>query len=689
MGGIGKTTLARNAYQDPLIIEHFHIRAWVTVSQDYSAQRILSTLLGSMEEYNTGRFGNINDHEKLYKILKGRRYLIVMDDMWSTSAWDDVGRIFPDDNNGSRVLLTTRLSDVADLAGSSSPLHQMHLMDEHQSWNLLQRKVFEHQRCPPDLEDIGKEISRRCGGLPLAIVVIAGFLYTTTPNFWWEIAENLNSAIATTDGQFQKILSLSYTHLPHHLRPCFLYMSAFPEDYEIHTRKLIKLWIAEGFIQSSNSRSFEEVAEEYLEDLVNRSLVMVSRRKSSGKIKSCSIHDLMRELCMRKAKQEKFLLHVTDGIIAKKSIKNQRRLCVTESDLNCLANIFGSTTRTIIYFPHGTGSTGHLENFTFLRLLDVVYDHFNFSHSEETVRFPAHVFELFHLKYLAFYFPITGNGRHVEIPSVISNLENLQTLIIPKKSHQPCIVDLPLEIWRMPQLRHIICFYIGRLPNPEEGATSALENLQTLSEVRDLVCTESIVKMIPNVTKLGLFFSQDENDHQDYHLENLERLRKLEKLKLTANKALHFRRGKVNPTFPRTLKKLSLSGWELSCEDMRIVGSLPNLQVLKLKNFALDGDTWETTEGEFSQLKFLLLHYTDLGHWISESSHFPILKCLFLHHCQYLSEIPDGIGDIPTLELIEVKGDNIYLAQSAKQIQEIQREYGNYDLEVLCIDCIF
>ncbi|KAL9165908.1 hypothetical protein ABFS82_06G200600 [Erythranthe guttata] len=608
MDGIGKTTLARNAYQDPLIIEHFHIRAWVTVSQDYSAQRILSTLLG-------------------------RRYLIVMDDMWSTNAWDDVGRIFPD--NGSRVLLTTRLSDVADLAGSSSPLHQMHLMDEHQSWNLLQRKVFEHQRCPPDLEEIGKEISRRCGGLPLAIVVIAGFLYTTTPNFWWEIAENLNSAIATTDGQFQKILSLSYTHLPHHLRPCFLYMSAFPEDYEIHTRKLIKLWIAEGFIQSSNSRSFEEVAEEYLEDLVKRSLAM---------------------LCMRKAKQEKFLLHVTNGIIAKKSIKNQRRLCVNESDLNCLANIFGSTTRTIIYFPHGTGSTGHLEHFTFLRNCKV---------------------------------PCTCNGRHVEIPSVISNLENLQTLIIPKKSHQPCIVDLPLEIWRMPQLRHIICFYIGRLPNPEEGATSALENLQTLSEVRDLVCTESIVKMIPNVTKLGLFFSKDENDHQDYHLENLERLRKLEKLKLTANKALHFRRGKVNPTFPRTLKKLTLSGWELSCEDMRIVGSLPNLQVLKLKNFALDGDTWETTEGEFSQLKFLLLHYTDLGHWISESSHFPILKCLFLHHCQYLSEIPDGIGDIPTLELIEVKGDNIYLAQSAKQIQEIQREYGNYDLEVLCIDCIF
>ncbi|EYU39490.1 hypothetical protein MIMGU_mgv1a0204861mg, partial [Erythranthe guttata] len=346
--------------------------------------------------------------------------------------------------------------------------------------------------------------------------------------------------------------------------------------------------------------------------------------KSSGKIKSCSIHDLMRELCMRKAKQEKFLLHVTNGIIAKKSIKNQRRLCVNESDLNCLANIFGSTTRTIIYFPHGTGSTGHLEHFTFLRLLDVVYDHFNFSHSEETVRFPAHVFELFHLKYRAFYFPITGNGRHVEIPSVISNLENLQTLIIPKKSHQPSKAHYLLLHWPVAKSRGGSYFCSRKSANPLGGKRSCMHR------------------------------KHRENDSKRYEI--------------------------------GTLKKLTLSGWELSCEDMRIVGSLPNLQVLKLKNFALDGDTWETTEGEFSQLKFLLLHYTDLGHWISESSHFPILKCLFLHHCQYLSEIPDGIGDIPTLELIEVKGDNIYLAQSAKQIQEIQREYGNYDLEVLCID---
>ncbi|XP_057801644.1 disease resistance protein RGA2-like isoform X2 [Salvia miltiorrhiza] len=103
MGGIGKTTLARNVYDDPLTVGHFVIRVWVTISQDYSAQRILSSLLESLKEYNTGRLGQ-SDDEKVHKILMGRRYLVVMDDMWSGEAWDVVRRVFPDDGNGSRVV---------------------------------------------------------------------------------------------------------------------------------------------------------------------------------------------------------------------------------------------------------------------------------------------------------------------------------------------------------------------------------------------------------------------------------------------------------------------------------------------------------------------------------------------------------------------------------------------------------
>ncbi|KAI3458824.1 hypothetical protein Pfo_015487 [Paulownia fortunei] len=465
MGGIGKTTLARNAYNDPLTMEYFQIRAWVTVSQDYSTHQILSSLQVSMKVFNVERSGQSNESmaEKVYKSLKGRRYLIVMDDLWSTKVWDDIKMIFPDDNNGSRIILTTRLSVVAAYADSFSPLHEMRFMDVDQSWNLLRQKM----------------IARSCRGLPLAIVVIAGLLsrVSQTKASWENIAENVNLAVTENNEQFDKVFSLSYTHLPHHLRPY----------YEIHVSKLIKLWIAEGFMEPNVSKSFEETAEEYLEDLVKRSLVLVTKRKFNGKIKSCNVHDLVRDLCIRKAQEEKFLLHVMDRCVRKvllKSIKNHRRISIAQSDISCSAKIYGSSIRTIICLQGRAISLRSLGNFRLLRVLDVVHNYVN--------PLPAEVFELLHLRYLAL-------GNLMRIPAAISNLQNLQTLIIYSGE-----VYLPLEIWEMPQLRHLVCSF-DHLPFPE-GATFVLENLQTLSVAANFKFTKRILKMIPNLKHLGICY---------------------------------------------------------------------------------------------------------------------------------------------------------------------------------------
>ncbi|KAI3459067.1 hypothetical protein Pfo_015730 [Paulownia fortunei] len=282
-------------------------------------------------------------------------------------------------------------------------------------------------------------------------------------------------------------------------------------------------------------------------------------------------------------------------------------------------------------------------------------------------------FEVFHLRYLAFHFV-------KEIPAAISNLQNLQTLIIRPMQD---VVRLPLEIWKMPQLRHLVSIF-GRLPDPE-GATFALENLQTFLVATNFVCNERIVKMIPNLKKLGIFYFSRENDQDydhDYHLENLVNLHQLEKLKMWIDPNFE---GELNPAFPMALKKLTLNGWGLPWKDMTIVGSLPNLQVLKLRDLTCQGDKWETNEGEFPQLNFLLIEKSNLQHWITESSHFPSLKFLVLHRCRRLNEIPDGIGEIPTLELIEVKGGNESLMDSAKRIQEEQQSYGNDALLVRCM----
>ncbi|KAL8557600.1 hypothetical protein ACS0TY_004885 [Phlomoides rotata] len=117
---------------------------------------------------------------------------------------------------------------------------------------------------------------------------------------------------------------------------------------------------------------------------------------------------------------------------------------------------------------------------------------------------------------------------------------------------------------------------------------------------------------------------------------------------------------------------------------MSLVGKLPNLQVLKLKNYACSGSTWATSDGEFPELKFLLIEYLDLQTWITETDHFPRLERLVLQHCQLLKGIPDSIGEIPTLEVIEVDDWNVSLLNSAKRIQEDILSYGNDTLQVRC-----
>ncbi|XP_047978951.1 probable disease resistance protein At1g59620 [Salvia hispanica] len=155
MGGIGKSTLARHIFDRTLIKQHFDIQAWVTISQDYSVESILSQLLASLKRKvdPVGRDsskGSQAEEEEIYKILWGRRYLIVMDDIWSAEAWDRVRMLFPDNRNGSRIILTTRQMDVATAV--SHNIHKMDFLDDQQSWRLFQQKDFyrgflERQRC--------------------------------------------------------------------------------------------------------------------------------------------------------------------------------------------------------------------------------------------------------------------------------------------------------------------------------------------------------------------------------------------------------------------------------------------------------------------------------------------------------------------------------------------------------------
>ncbi|XP_057798992.1 putative late blight resistance protein homolog R1B-8 [Salvia miltiorrhiza] len=672
MGGIGKTTLAKAVYDDQLIIERFDIRAWVVASQDYSPHRFRKLLLDSMklleDQMSTDVIDESDIDSKVCKKLKGWRYLIVIDDVWGTNIWDDVRYMFPDDKNGSRIMLTTRQLDVASYPDTAGPLHDMRLMNCSQSWDLLRLKVFTDGYCTPDLEDVGTEIARRCAGLPLAVVLAAGVLTSVirTKASWEEIAKNVNPVVGW---ELEEILSLSYTYLPHHLRLCFLFIGGFLEDASIRASRLFRLWVAEGFLKHKNggSKSLEEEAEECLEDLVKRNLVIVTSRKTNGKIKSCSLHDMVRDLCIRIAREEKFL-HVMDGRDLPQGLMNERRISFSRSDID---KIWGPTFRTILcfqtkIFPSWLAMLG---SYKLLRILDALHVNLKV--------LPTVLFDLHWLRYLA----LMGSFR---IPSAVSNLVNLQTLIIHlqfgklrRRYDDGVRRSLPLEIWRLPQLRHLFFHAPYMLPHPLEGLNLPLENLQTLLLVENLVWNEKILQLIPNVKRLGLTYSSN----QDHHLHHLKDLHQLERLKMIGYRDFSWRG--QSPTFPCALKKLTLVGGGFLWKDMAIVGSLPNLEILKLLGNACDGETWETTDEDFPRLKFLLIDESHLREWITHSKPFPALRRLVLRSCRYLREIPEGIGEIPTLELIEVDYCTNSLVESAMKIKEDQESYGNYDLQVL------
>ncbi|KAH6785779.1 hypothetical protein C2S51_038234 [Perilla frutescens var. frutescens] len=681
MPGIGKTTLARYVYDDESIKKHFDVRAWVRVSENYNVSEIVSSLRVSMGISEAKNGSSENDRYIVRKYLFGRRYLIVLDDIWSPKAWDDLKEMFPDNRNESRVMFTTRLSVVASYVDASSPAHEMSFMNENFSWDLLRNRIFGDETCPTELESVGRTIATSCSGLPLAIVVISGLLTVDRGKAvdqkiiaaWEKVAKNVKSAISENDRQFDKILALSFTHLPHHLRPLFLYLGGFPEDYEMRVSKLIKLWVSEGFLKPSGpNKSLEEVAEEYLEDLVKRNLVLVTKRKCNGRIKSFSLHDLMREMCIRKALEHNFFLHVRGSL--EEGTKIMRRVSIIQSDLDFL---YGSTIHTVIcLYDRRRGQQCSLGCCRLLRILDLIdAREYFYKNDESSTSLPEHLFELFHLRYLAFDYPFS-------IPAAISNLRNLQTLIITSNNHlKP--VELPMEIWRLPQLRHLLI--VSCVFPIEEGATFALENLQTLYKAVNFDCSEKILEKIPNVKRMAISYRGDVEKmyEKDYALRNLTCLQTLEDLKIEVCNFPKEQQRLLNPVFPRTLKNLTLSGLGLPWEDFKIVGSLPSLEVLKLRDDACVGEIWETTDGGFCRLELLLIDQSHFKYWMAESTHFPRLKFLLLRHCWDLKEIPTDIGDIPTLELIEVDDCNRSLLGSVKEIQYYLDDiYGNNSVQV-------
>ncbi|KAJ4975301.1 hypothetical protein NE237_000407 [Protea cynaroides] len=655
MGGLGKTTLARKVYKDVFVRDRFRCRAWVSVSQNFKLKELLLAIIKEVAPM-TDEISEMTEEElkqELKKQLSHHRYLVVVDDIWRRQDWDELKQVFPNDKNGSRVFVTTRIKEVAFQASVNPPLELRFLYD-YESWELFTKKVFRRGVCPADLEPLGKEIVAKCGGLPLAIVVLGGLLACREKTYhtWKNMVGSVDWHIAQ-DPQCLDILGLSYADLPPYLQPCFLYLGLFPEDYKIPVRQLIQLWISEGLIQHEDNKSKtlrkEDVSENYLQQLIDRSLIQVEERRSDGGVKTCRVHDLIRDLCLKLSEKEKFLESHSS---VPSSQTKPRRLSIHCSRREYILNVDPSNSchvRTLLCFNQDSHklSEQHWEllfkSFKLLRVLDLG--------DGEVHRLPKAIDKLILLKYLRV---ITADIAGV--PLSICALHNLQTLDLRRSR----INVLPEGIWNMQQLRHLYLDGPSRLP--KNASEKGLSNLQTLCYVsKDPTGRVHIAEKAPNLRKLGLYgyqcYSSDEQK-STFNLPYLESLKFANECNFEEPVQL-----------PPTITKISIKGAYLQPETIEIFQNLPKLRILKLDGASFD-DEMVFGEDGFPELQLLKIENSSIVKWKLGQGAVPKLKRVVINKCPGLKMLPKELWDMTTLQELEL----LWLPKSfTKTIGEIKK----------------
>ncbi|KAH0668546.1 hypothetical protein KY289_023039 [Solanum tuberosum] len=643
MAGLGKTALARKIYNSPSIIDHFDVRAWCSVSQTYDRRELVLHILKQITGDHHKYVAVAHLADILRKCLSVRKYLIVLDNIWEVQVWDYIGRIFADRDTGSRIMVTTRNEEVASYAMGSNVPYSLPFLKDEKSWELLQKKVFQRgNSCPLELVKLGQLVAKKCKGLPSLIIMIAEILSREREaSSWLKVAYDISSYVSDEEMSMKTIQS-SYDHLPDHLKPCLLYMGLFPKDYEISVSDLLKLWIAEEFVQSIDTLRLEELSETCLHDLVGRNLVVVSKTRSNGKMKCCIVLDQLREFCLRKITEEKFM-----QLIVPYSYPHQpeeQRLCMYIQG-RTMTSDFKESDQEFIVHPKFSildrknpfRLLNNLKLVRVLHLLDIYLDN----------SLPTAFQSLAHLRYLAIFVKAFDCKW-------VSHLLHLQTLRV-----RSSYIMISPAIWKMSKLRHVD---INEFPITiwEEEDDIVLDNLKTLG-----MCSMSVADMtrkfwdkFPNLEELRLHINEFGNHVSDYSSSSLM--------------------NNLDIILPSRLKCLSLSEIFLMDKLVSSIAELRFLETLKLSEIYFAGEKhWDLSDYTFEKLKFLKLHRVFMTKWSCSEDSFPWLECLVVKSCSKLEEIPDTFAEIISLRLIKVIDCSDSVCNSAVKIKEESEEWGN------------
>ncbi|PNT62936.1 putative disease resistance RPP13-like protein 3 isoform X1 [Brachypodium distachyon] len=629
--GAGKSTLARTLYDK--YRGKFQCWAFVRMSRNPDMRKLLTGVLSQIKAPpDYAAFSDVHHLiDNIIKHLQGKRFFVIIDELWSTSAWDVISRAFPHGDFFSRIITTTQFEDVAlaCCGFQSEYVFKMRLLNDDQSRKLFFSVIFRSEGvCPPDSQEVPYRIIRKCGGFPLAILHIASLLAREPKLEKWVHIQN--SLPSTSEG-LKEVVRFIYNNFPSRLKTCLLYFSTYPEGSVIKKDELVKQWVAEGFLGAVDGQDTEKIAGDYFDELVIRGMIQAVDTNHNGRVLTCTVHQIVLNLIRHKSMEENLVITVNYFQSAPALPDKVRRLSIQfggAKSAKIPENIRMPQVRSLIFCGFFKCVPAILD----YRLLRVLILHI-WADQDETSFDLTGICELFRLRYLKIECDIIT----VDLPDEIRGLQYLETLQVDAKLSAvpsdivhlnkllhlrlPSECILPHGVGHMASLRTLGYFDLGS--NSEDNVIDLckLTNLQDLhltcsteqsteNVENNMQLLGSILEKLGNLQSLTLILAAGSSsmsiscDGLISAFPSPARLQRLELLpRICIFSSLPRRIGEL-----RTLCILKIAVRVLSMNDIDILQGLPALTALSLSSRRVDWIIFDNRG--FRVLKYFKFMYT-------------------------------------------------------------------------------
>ncbi|KAL6127843.1 hypothetical protein ACLB2K_071204 [Fragaria x ananassa] len=688
-GGLGKTTLAKHVFNDAATGQ-FSPKGWVSVSDDFDIVRVAAAVLESVTSAPVQEFKELNSIlDKLSKELAGKKFLIVLDDVWDTCSyghWTTLQASFRVGAAGSKIIVTTRDANVAKMMGDSRP-YNLKPMSEDDCWELFQHHALLNNR-PEDVEFLKEKIVEKCNGLPLAARTLGGLLRCKEVDEWEDILDHKMWTLSDQNKmEILPALKLSYHYLPSTLKRCFSYCGILPNDYEFVEIQLILWWMAEGLIpqQPKEHKQMEDLGRDYFQELVSRSLFQKSSKTESRYI----MHDLVTDLarwaagssccrledydsqrtCLPKVRHSSYICGEYDGV----------KKFEVYSEATSLRTFLPLSLE--VYFDYNylaqKVTSDLLPKLHYLRLLSL--------NGYPITELPDTIGELKHLRYLDLSHTLIRS-----LPDSTTTLYNLQTLLLKScdelkapptsmrnlanlrhlnNSGLRSLEEMPPQLGQLTNLQTLPEFVIGKGSGSGVREIESLLHLQgtlRISRLENVICVEDArsanLKSKERLEALFLEWSSSSVSTEDAAivLDMLQPHSKLKELTIKGYGGLKFSTWIGNPSFTKMVR-VKLEGCN-HCQFLPPFGQSPCLKELCIQEM----DAVESVGVEFygeGNLSFHVLETLELHNLKNWKKWYPCqqsegvkvfscLKKLSIKDCSKLEgDLPENLDSLAQLEI--------------------------------------